>query len=258
MLYFPQLATGATAQFPLIRRKKTRTVVNRLEDGREIRMADGEGGGTEWELTLVGLSDAERQAIEELFRATEGRARTFTFADPAANLLRWSEDLGAAEWTRGPLLSLTSGVQDPAGTFRATKITNAGQAAQRIVQTLDVPGDLWYCLSATVRCAGEGQIGLVRGDCTDWHSAGTAWQRISATGNRAGNGDEIAFGIELPAGVTADVFGLQVEAQPEASGYKPTSGETRVHRVRFGEDRLQFVADGPGSYTTKLRLISGD
>ena len=90
MLYFPQLATGATAQFPLERRVMRRTIVNRMLDGSVVKLDDPKAAGISWALKYQVLTDSERAAIESLFCATQGRLQGFTFLDPAGNLLRWS------------------------------------------------------------------------------------------------------------------------------------------------------------------------
>jgi hypothetical protein len=232
-------------------------VVNRLEDGREIRLADSAGSQVVWELTLRGLSEAERQSIEDLFRAAEGRAGTFVFLDPGANLLQWSEDLSAEAWAPDPLLTLAPGVADPLGTTRATRVTNTGQAGQRIVQTVDASSGFEYCLSVRARSSNGGRVGLVRGSQTDWSVVGARWTTLRSSGDGGAGGDEIAFGAEIPAGETVELCGFQAEAQPGASGYKKTGGSAGVYlAARFDEDRLSFTAEGPGSYSTVIRVAS--
>jgi hypothetical protein len=115
MLYFPQLSTGAVAQYPLIKRRVYRTVTNRLADGRRIRLSDAAAQRVEWEIAFEALSDAERRQLEQFFASAEGRLREFTFLDPAGNLLAYSEELTAGAWTRGPLLTLVQGMADPLG-----------------------------------------------------------------------------------------------------------------------------------------------
>ena len=123
MLVFPQLSTGTTGQFPLLRTKTRRTVINALADGRTVRYADG-FGEVSWDLDLGELSSSEREAVEALFVASEGRLRSFTFLDPADNLLEQSEALTNAAWTKDPFLSVTAGIGDPLGTERATHLVN--------------------------------------------------------------------------------------------------------------------------------------
>ena len=135
MLVFPQLSTGTTGQFPLLRTKTRRTVINALADGRTVRYADG-FGEVSWDLDLRELSSSERGAVEALFVASEGRLRSFTFLDPADNLLEQSEALTNAAWSKDPFLAATAGIGDPLGTQRATHLVNSGQANQGPLQRL--------------------------------------------------------------------------------------------------------------------------
>jgi hypothetical protein len=45
-------------------------------------------------LSYTALSDAELAALEQFFASAQGTLNGFTFLDPAANLLAWSEDAG--------------------------------------------------------------------------------------------------------------------------------------------------------------------
>src|ERR671910_288909 len=98
MLYFPQLATGASAQFPLEWRLIRRTIVNRTADGTLLKLDDPNAAGIAWSLRYQGLTEAERAALEALFHDTEGRLQTFLFLDPRGNLLTWTEDLSKPVW----------------------------------------------------------------------------------------------------------------------------------------------------------------
>ena len=40
MSFYPQLITGALSQFPITKRRQTRTVINRLADGSSVRLVD--------------------------------------------------------------------------------------------------------------------------------------------------------------------------------------------------------------------------
>ena len=56
MLVFPQLATGASALYPVTRTNVTRTVVNALGDGSTVVFGDPDAGTREWELRASGLT----------------------------------------------------------------------------------------------------------------------------------------------------------------------------------------------------------
>jgi len=151
MLYFPQLESGATSQFPGGKQLVERTVINELESGDTLKLGDPDEARVEWVLKYEDLTDGEVAAIATLFEACEGRLQTFVFLDPHDNLLDFSEDPGAEIWRKDPMIEIAYGAADPLGTHRAVRITNLGQAPQRLAQTLPAPEGLQYCLSVYAR-----------------------------------------------------------------------------------------------------------
>ncbi len=59
MTVFPQLSSGAVAQFPFRKGLRFRTLVNQAADGSEIRFADVDYRARAWELAVHQLSDQE-------------------------------------------------------------------------------------------------------------------------------------------------------------------------------------------------------
>ena len=110
MLVYPQLTTGALSQFPIQRKRTLRTVTNVAADGSRVVYADPAGGTVEWRLAYTDLSDAEIAGLQAFHTAAEGSLNSFTFVDPAANLLLWSEDLTNQCWVLAPLLTVEAGV----------------------------------------------------------------------------------------------------------------------------------------------------
>src|SRR4051812_40091512 len=108
MLVFPQLTTGASALYPVTKQQVQRTAINHLADGSTSVYADPDAAIARWELRATGLTVAEWNAIEGLFQAVSGMLQTFTFLDPAGNLLLWSENFSAGAWAAGALLQLTA------------------------------------------------------------------------------------------------------------------------------------------------------
>ena len=90
-LYFPQLANGNIAQYPLTRTWLRAATINNLPDGSVIVLASVTPARMSWALTYSGLSQGEWSAIEALFEGVQGQFGNFTFVDPADNLLSWSE-----------------------------------------------------------------------------------------------------------------------------------------------------------------------
>ena len=261
MLYYPQLSSGAVSQLPVSQRATIRTVSNEMLGGDTIRMADPNDGSMRWQLQYSGLTDAEWGSIEQLFEAAEGRLTTFTFLDPTDNLFMWSEDWTNSVWAADPLLQLVSGMQDPLGATNAVQLTNTAQTTQRIIQ--NIAGASWfqYCFSVYVRSDVSAVVQMVASaggqDSLTAVSTGPAWTRVVASGRLAIVQDGLAFGIELPAGVSIQAFGVQVEAQSAAGEYKKTVDLGGVYpRTRFDSDALTLNTNAPNQNAGTISLYS--
>ena len=259
MLYFPQLATGATGQYPIQKRRTVRTVVNACPDGSTVKWADPAGPVTDWEIHFNELSDDELDALEQFFLAAEGTLNPFTFLDPAGNLFCWSEDLSQPVWEKGAMLTASSGVADPWGTQRGFQLQNGGGAAARLTQTLEAPASYCYTVSLYARSSQGGQIRLVRGEETQACPVTTSWRRLHFSGDSQNTAENIAFGLELDAGAVAEVCGLQVEAQPGASTYQLSDGNGGVYAgARLADDVLEVTTQGPNRHACVLRIMHAD
>ncbi len=254
MLYFPQLSSGATAQYPLVKRRVHRTILNDLGSGRAIKLPDPGAAKIEWEFTFRGLGASERAELETFFHAVEGRLGEFTLLGPTDNLLVWSEDFGAAAWTKGPLISIESG----AG---GTRLVNTGAASQSVQQTVNGPGWYRYCFSLSVRSDTPTPVTLYReaGGATEeqtW-TAGPQWTRPALSGKSQTNAESVTFGIRLAPGAAVEVFGPQAEAQPAPSSYRKTTSRGGVFpRARFDHDALQVVTEGPEQHGCTVRVVA--
>ncbi len=171
MLYFPQLSTGAVGQYPIQKRRLSRTVVNESWGGTRLKLADPDASAVEWILDFQTLTDGERDALEQLFGGVEGRLGDFTFLDPTDNLLCWSEKLDEAVWQRNLLLTITPAVADPNGGSFANRVSNSSGAALAIEQTVNVPGWLQYGFGVQARSDQSQQLTLVRSTAAHTHSA---------------------------------------------------------------------------------------
>lgn len=256
-MVFPQLLTGASALYPVTLKLIQRTVVNVLGDGSMVVFADPDAAATGWELHASGITLAEWTAVESLFVAASGMWQTFTFLDPTGNLLEQSENFGAGAWTNGALIELTTGVADPLGTTRATGVINAGEAAESVAQTLAVPGNFYYCLSVWARTSGGSSVTLTIGGSTQTFALTTAWQRISLTTNLGTSATSVTFGVQLAAGASVDLFGMQVEAQLAASDYKMTTTQGGVYpNARFGADTFTVTAQGTDVFDAVIPIVN--
>jgi len=245
-MVFPQLML-----YPVTKRPVQRTVLNTLADGRTDLIGDASAAAMEWEIGAKGMTAAEWNSVQALFMAASGRWQTFTFLDPVGNLLAQSENLGVSPWANGALIALTSGVTDPLGTTRATHAVNTGAAAAAIAQTLAVPSTFQYCLSVWARTSSGSDATLVIGASSKRFSLTANWSRVSF----AGSG--MTFGVQIDAGATADLFGMQVEAQIAPSDYKKTEARGGVYtRARFADDELMVIAQGTDLFDAVIRIVN--
>jgi hypothetical protein len=261
MLVFPQLATGASALYPLTRKSVTRTAVNVLGDGSTVIFGDPDAGMREWELQATGLALSEWTAIDTLFQAVMGRFATFMFLDPAGNLLLRSEEFGDPAWSNSPLIQLTAGVSDPLGTTRATQVVNAGSAAGAVAQTLAVPGNFRYTLSVWTKTTGVSNVTLsastTGGSATRIIELTNQWQRASLDVELGLDTESVVFGVVLDVGAIVDLFGMQVEAQPGTSDYKETGGSAGLYtEARFADDDLTVTAKGTDVFDAVVRIVA--
>ena len=261
MPHFPQLITGALSQYPVVRGHHSRTLVNRSLDENTVKLGDPEDKSIRWELRLSGLTDAEWDAISSLFHSCEGSLYAFTFLDPAGNLLRWSENLNENEWQKDPLVTLVEDLPDPFGSNRATRISNTSQSVQGIIQSLDIPANLHYCLSLYARSSQPRQVTLKRlsasGSETNTVEVTSQWRRFASSGNLGAGEEQVDFGFDIQAGASIEVFGLQVEAQPGASDYKKTEADGGIYaNARFLEDSLTVTTEGPDQHSSVIQIIS--
>jgi hypothetical protein len=256
MNWFPQIGAGSVAQFPVTRSQEWRAITNRLESGELILLPDTSAGQIHWKLSYQDLTSVEVQHLGDLFAASQGKFAAFTFIDPLANLLGWSEGLAQPVWQMG-LLQAAPGVTDPLGTQRASSVTNPSPGTQALLQTLGVSGAYVACFSAYLRSSVAGTVTLQRDGAQVTVSVGPTWKRLYVTGFGAGGAAQSSFSIGLSAGQTIDVWGLQVEAQPYPSAYKQTGAPLGIYEeTYFGNDELKITSTSVGLSSCAITLIS--
>lgn len=261
MLYYPQISTGASGQYPIQRVRVERTIVNTLEDGSRVVLGDPGASTIRWEISYAGLTDDEAQALSAFFASIEGRLSPFTFFDPVGNLLGWSEALDQPAWQRSTLLTLQAGIDDPLGTTRATAVTNSGAGGLSLAQEISVPGAVTCCWSFYARTPSPDNIQITRESGGDGMSAiasiGPSWQRFTLAGSLSAGADSSVFGISLSAGVTIDLFGCQVDAQPGPSQYVRTPANGGVYpSARFDNDTLTITATSLNQNQCSVSIIT--
>jgi hypothetical protein len=255
MLVYPQLQSGALSQFPVQKRRMLRTVTNRTADGRTIKLPDPGDSVTEWSLEYAALTDDEVAALEQFFVAAEGTLMGFTFLDPTSNLLAWSGQLDQAVWQREPMLSVTGGIADPRGGSSAWRVVNSGLAAQSIAQTLTAPGGYLYCFSAYVRSSQASTVVMRVDGLSATRPIGSEWSRIVCAARGDGSTESIRFGLEIQAGGTFDVYGMQVEPQAGASVYNASSEGGVYQNARLGNDILCITTTGVNRHSCTVNII---
>lgn len=259
MRYFPQLETRTAGQYPLRRERHERVVRHESLDGRLRSYYDGNAGRVGWVLHYEGLTNAERGAIDSLFAACEGRLQDFVFLDPAANLLRWSEDYSQSVWTKGPLVAMQPALDDPWGTARATIATNSGTAPQRISQTINASGTLQYCFSGYFSGMGKCKLRIDSGGVVterEFPPSGS-WKRYSVAAQPGSTAETVTFSLVLDPLETVKVTGLQADAQAAPGGYRRTNSRCGLYlNARFAEDELAWTQQAPNNNAAEIHIES--
>ena len=214
-----------------------------------------------WSLRYSELSSEELAMISQLFDNMQGRLGTFTFLDPTNNLLTWSEDCLNPAWRTDPLLQAVEAVQDAAGGTNATRITNAAQTSQRLMQFIEGPAWYRYCFSIYLRSQQTGEVRLVQsatgGEIAQATALSPIWTRVWLSAALPAVGDGIGFGLELKSGMQVDIYGAQVEAQSGAGEYKKTFDRSGVYSCsRFDQDALIVRTTGPNRHSSQIRIVS--
>jgi len=260
MQVFPQLLSGSLAQYPLRKRQLSRTVINQTRDGRTIKLDDPDAAGIEWRLSYQALSDAELDTLQESFSAAEGRLKAFTFLDPTANLLTWSEKLDEPVWQGNTLLQLQPGVPGPAAAA-ATRLINTTAASVAIQQNVNAPGWFVYTFSVYARSDTPGNISVFRqaGTAIDERTFAlrASWSRFVSSGSLQTAAESMTIGVIVSAGQTVDIGGLQLEPQPGAATYKSTTSTSGIYSdAHFAEDAFVITTDAPNQHRCMLTVTS--
>lgn len=255
MNIYPQLVTGTMSQFPIVKQRRWRTVVNAAADGSSIKLADPTGAIIGWRLQYTNLSDTEMAALQQFFTAMEGSLNSFTFMDPAANLLAWSEDLTNAAWQAAPFLTPSGGGADPLGGSNAWQLANSGEGAQTLTQTLNAPTSYTYCFSVYAFSSQPSTIQLRLGSNSALFALNSRWSRIYVAGTGDATATSVEFGIELPGGASMSVFGPQVEAQPAPSPYKTGTTGSVYESARFRDDSFTFTSTDVNHHSATVNIF---
>jgi len=245
-------------QFPLRKRTLLRTISNRSIGDRHVKMADPEAGIHHWTVNYSGLTDEEIEKLQELFFACEGKLRDFVWFDPLGNLLRWTEDLSNPVWQGSSMTA--ADIEDPQGGTRAWRITNAAQAGQDVSQSIRAPGWFQYSFGVWVRSestdavelritTGDGAIGAIR-------PVSSEWERISVSAQIMGNSEDVRCSMQIPAASAIDIYGPQLNAQRDISGYRRNTSTSGVSVARFDQDEFEYISSGPNDHSTQITVVT--
>lgn len=255
MLFFPQLSTGTAAQYPLRKIRAERIVTNRSLDRRDVKYRDATAAELTWSLTYRGLSDSELSKLEELFRECQGQLKTFVFLDPAANLLRWSEEFDRSVWAKQGGLTLAGSQPDPWESSRATQIINGSPVPQALEQSIVADASFQFTFSCWVKgVAGQSLQLAIASNRQSFLLDGT-WQRLSFSAKGNASGDQVVFGLTFPPSSTTHLVAAQAEAQPAPGPYLITTSVSGVYdQARFAQDAFQRTTYGTNDHATMLRV----
>jgi hypothetical protein len=258
-LFFPQLLSGALAQYPIRKNRLVRTISNLLPDGSLLQFSDPGGSRLLWDLEYTELSIVDMAALQAHFTACAGPVHAFTFIDPTDNMLASSSDLTAAVWQTSPLLKIATGISDPMSGTGAVSITNTGQAMQQISQTLSVPANYQYCFSlyAAGQQASNIELTVTGNSASTTNScvASPNWTRVSWSGRLNDPGTSLTIGLAIAPAQTVQIYGLQLEAQLAPSRYRATGAQGGVYaNAHWAVDQIASIADAPGLFSTSFTI----
>lgn len=258
-LFFPQLTSGAYAQYPIQKTRAARTINNVLADGSMVVFADPGGSRLYWQLSFTELTAVEASVLEAHFEACAGPVRAFTFIDPTDNMLVWSSDLAAAVWGRSSDIVLAAAAADPMGSSAAFTVTNNAAVSEEITQTLAVPANYHYSFSLYVRSVTPSSLVLVRrGASTEAATAyniGPSWTRLISAGELGDSATNISVSIRLSAGQQVILYGPQLEPQLAPSRYRATGARGGVYpNAHWAVDDLVLTATAPDLFSTVFNI----
>ncbi len=258
-LYYPQLSSGALAQYPIKKTHLFRTIKNVLPDGSLFLTPDIGYSYLLWNLNYSGLSGSDVQALQAHFAACNGPFHGFTFIDPTDNMLLWSSDLTNPAWQSSPLIKVQANTLDPFGGSNAFTITNNGQANQELFQTIAVPAGYQYCFSVYLASFQPATATLIRNGSSTTQSVtadvSSTWQRIVSSGQLSDSGSVFTVGLSLLPGQQLLVYGPQLEPQISPSTYRPTTQISGVYPdSHWSVEQLPIAATAPDLFSTAFTI----
>lgn len=258
-LFFPQLTSGAYAQYPLQKTRAARTIKNVLADGSMVVFADPGSSRLDWQVSFTELTAVEASVLKAHFEACAGPVRAFTFIDPTDNMLVWSSDLTAPVWLRTSEVGLAAGAADSMGGTSAFTVTNSAAVSAEIAQTLSTPANYHYCFSLYAKSAAPSSLTLVRRGASTEAAAvydiGPGWTRLISAGELGDAATDVTVAIRLSAGQQVSLYGPQLEPQLAPSRYRATGVRGGVYpNAHWAVDDLVLTATAPSLFSTAFSI----
>jgi hypothetical protein len=257
--YFPQLSSGAVAQYPFRRARVFRTITNSSPSGDLVLAPDTGASRMIWQLGYASLSGREANILTNFFDICQGRLRAFTFIDPAENMLTSSSDFSNGSWQNLSSIRLVPNSSDPLGGDAAFVVTNNGQTNEELTQTIAVPANYQYCFSLYARSDQTASIELIRRGSGSQNSSligiGPNWSRAACSGALSDQDVGLTVAIRLAPGQQVWLYGPQLEPQIQPSRYRPTQNRCGVYpNAHWTVDTLPLQAIAPDEFATTFTL----
>jgi hypothetical protein len=147
-------------------------------------------------------------------------------------------------WVRGPFLTAT----EAGGVW---SLANAGAGPQTIAQSIEAPAGFVYCFSLYARSGTAGTVRLTAGGAESERPVGPEWRRFQTMVTA----EDPTFGIEIAAGHTVEVRGVQVEAQAGASAARVSSTGGVYEGARLRGDSIEIVATGVNRHSCRVNIV---
>lgn len=239
-MYFPVLLSRAQVQYPVQKALEYRLAEAESPGGNVWRGLPDGPASRRWVLRFEDLTDGEADALASFYELCEGGWRSFSFADPMTNLLRWSEDLGNNAWGKSAGLTITT-LSGSGGEPAEFQVMNPNATAGQVWQELDLAPGVAVCFSCEVRGGG---LWLRVGGAELKMAASGDWMRRFITAVSTGGAQRVE--LELEAGGSAQVRRIQAETQLAPSQYQGTYESGGIHpRARFADGGLRIVSVAP-------------
>ena len=180
---------------------------------------------------------------------SDGSCPSLLLEPSSVNLALYSQDFSQSDWSVFDVSKSANSVLSPDGTLNGARITaldGTNKALQQLVTvSADPSNDRVFTGSIYIKSSSVTSCFLRVGSATSNNAITitSEWQRFESTAQQTLTSS--ICGLDLRGGIasTSDilVYGIQIEQQPYATSYIPTSGASST--------RLRDLANGSGNST---------